>query len=104
MSYLHAIVLGIIQGLTEFLPVSSSGHLVLVQGWLEYDPKSPEMLAFDVVSHFGTLLAMAVVFRRPVRSFLTNRRYQILAGDFKVKGSPLVHSVDKTPLFECPRR
>ena len=75
MSYPDAIILGIIQGLTEFLPVSSSGHLVLLQGWLGYDSKSPEMLAFNVVSHFGTLLAMAVVFRRPVRSFLTNRRY-----------------------------
>ena len=75
MSYLEAVMLGIIQGLTEFLPVSSSGHLVLMQRWLGYDPESPEMLAFDVVSHFGTLLAVAVVFRRPALALLASRRH-----------------------------
>ena len=75
MSYLEAVMLGIIQGLTEFLPVSSSGHLVLVQDWLGYDPESPEMLAFDVVSHLGTLLAFAIVFRRPALALLASRRY-----------------------------
>ncbi len=75
MSYLEAVILGIIQGLTEFLPVSSSGHLVLLQGWLGHDPESPEMLAFDVVSHLGTLLAFAVVFRRPALALLASRRH-----------------------------
>lgn len=61
MSLLHAIVLGVIQGLTEFLPVSSSGHLVIVPrmlGWGEH-PR-----AFDVALHQGTLLATLLYFRR----------------------------------------
>ena len=75
MSYLDAMILGIIQGLTEFLPVSSSGHLVVLQNWLGHQSDSPEMLTFDVVSHLGTLLAIAIVFRRPLTRFLTNRRH-----------------------------
>ena len=60
MPILHAIVLGIVQGITEFLPVSSSGHLILVPillGW----PEQP--LAFDTVVHLGTLAAVLVALR-----------------------------------------
>ena len=59
--WLQAIVLGVVQGLTEFIPVSSSGHLVIVPylaGWP--DPG----LAFDVALHVGTALAVVVYFRR----------------------------------------
>ncbi len=73
MSYLHAIALGIIQGLTEFLPISSSGHLAVVQEWFGYDPASPQMMAIDVVSHLGTLAAAGVVFRRPLVRLLASR-------------------------------
>ncbi len=59
MNALHALVLGIIQGLTEFLPVSSSGHLVLVPWILGWEaPK----LVFDTTVHWGTLLAVVVYF------------------------------------------
>lgn len=61
MSTIQAIILGIIQGLTEFLPVSSSGHLVLAPWWLGWD--SPG-LAFDALLHWGTLLAVTVYFWR----------------------------------------
>ena len=60
MPILHAIVLGIVQGITEFLPVSSSGHLILLPmllGW----PEQP--LAFDTVVHLGTLAAVLVALR-----------------------------------------
>lgn len=60
MSILHAIVLGIVQGITEFLPVSSSGHLILIPtllGWAE------QPLAFDTVVHLGTLTAVLVALR-----------------------------------------
>jgi undecaprenyl-diphosphatase len=63
VSLLHALVLGIVQGLTEFIPVSSSGHLQLVPfvfGW-----KQPTV-AFDVAVHFGTLVAVVYVFRDEV--------------------------------------
>jgi len=61
MTELQAIVLGIIQGLTEFLPVSSSGHLIFIPkifGW------GDQGLAFDAVVHLGTLLAVVVYFRK----------------------------------------
>ncbi len=64
-----AIILGILQALTEFLPVSSSGHLALMQHWLELDPDSPEMLLFDVCVHVGTLVAVLLVFFQPIRIY-----------------------------------
>jgi undecaprenyl-diphosphatase len=63
MTTLEAIVLGIIQGLTEFLPVSSSGHLVLFQQL--FGLKQAELF-FDVCVHVGTLLAVVVVFRQEI--------------------------------------
>ncbi|HET7737558.1 MAG TPA: undecaprenyl-diphosphatase UppP [Tepidiformaceae bacterium] len=68
---LRAIVLGIVQGLTEFLPVSSSGHLILVPRLFNWDDQG---LAFDVGLHLGTLVALLVYFWRDwyrmARSFL----------------------------------
>ncbi len=62
LTYFQAAVLGFVQGVTEFLPVSSSGHLVITQEMLGLPGDSPAMLLFDVVAHFGTLLAVFVVF------------------------------------------
>jgi undecaprenyl-diphosphatase len=70
LDYLTATLLGIIQGLTEFLPISSSGHLALAQGWLDLDPDSTPMLLFDVLAHFGTLIAVLVVFVEPGLRYL----------------------------------
>ncbi|MFH1010158.1 MAG: undecaprenyl-diphosphate phosphatase [bacterium] len=53
--------MGIVQGITEFLPISSSGHLVVLQGLLGF--REPQ-LAFDVMVHLGTLLAVITFFRR----------------------------------------
>jgi len=61
MSYLDAIILGTVQGLTEFLPVSSSGHLVLFQRLLHV---SAGDLSFEVAVHVGTLVAVLVFFRQ----------------------------------------
>jgi undecaprenyl-diphosphatase len=61
----QAVVLAIIQGLAEFIPVSSSGHLIIVRrllGWNELSPAHE--LTFDVALHFGTLLSVLVYFRR----------------------------------------
>ena len=63
MNYTEAIILGIVQGLTEFLPVSSSGHLVLFQHL--FGLKEAELF-FDICVHLGTLVAVLVVFRREV--------------------------------------
>jgi undecaprenyl-diphosphatase len=62
ISSFQAIILGIVQGLTEFLPVSSSAHLILVP-WLFKWQEDPG-LAFDVVLHLGTLLALLVFYWR----------------------------------------
>ena len=61
MSLIEAIVLGIVQGLTEFLPISSTAHLILIP-WL-FGWKDPG-LAFDVALHVGTLAAILIYFFR----------------------------------------
>ena len=63
MTFLEAILLGILQGLTEFLPVSSSGHLVLAQQYLGL--KEP-LVFFDVMLHVGTLAAVLVAYREAI--------------------------------------
>ena len=71
MPILHAIVLGIVQGLTEFLPVSSSGHLQLVPwlfDWNDFDGNEDLETAFDVAVHIGTLVgAIAYLWRDVVK-------------------------------------
>jgi undecaprenyl-diphosphatase len=62
MNLLHAILLGLIQGLTEFLPVSSTAHLTLAEHLMFGGTPMP--LAFDVLLHVGTLVALAIYFRR----------------------------------------
>ena len=67
MKWIEAVILGVVQGLTEFLPVSSSGHLVLFQhlfGLME-----PELL-FDICVHVGTLVAVLAVFYKDVLALL----------------------------------
>lgn len=68
MPILHAIILGAVQGLTEFLPISSSGHLELVPwlfGWNDFDSESTQK-AFDVALHIGTLFAAIAYFRHDI--------------------------------------
>lgn len=63
MEYLYAVFMGLLQGVTEFLPVSSSGHLSLFQNF--FGGKAPDQL-FNVLLHFATLLAVCVVYRRDI--------------------------------------
>ncbi len=67
--YLYAILIGIIQGLTEFLPVSSSGHLVLSQHLLGLEMPG---LTFEVFLHFGTLVSVVWVFRQRIGSIIAS--------------------------------
>lgn len=72
MPILHAIVLGLVQGLSEFLPISSSGHLLLVPwafGWNDLDDASIKK-AFDVALHLGTLVAVVGYYRRDVVGYV----------------------------------
>lgn len=59
MSVFRAIILGIVQGIAEFLPISSSAHLIIVPYLLGWEESS---LAFDVALHFGTMMAVLVIF------------------------------------------
>ena len=70
MNSIEAIVLGIIQGLTEFLPVSSSGHLELAKTILGDTSVPEESLTFTVVLHFATALSTVVIFRKEVLEIL----------------------------------
>jgi undecaprenyl-diphosphatase len=62
MSILQALLLGILQGLTEFLPISSSGHLVLAESFFKLDVEA--LKSFDIAVHFGTLIAILIYFRK----------------------------------------
>ena len=77
MNFFEAIILGIIQGLTEFLPVSSSGHLELAKVILGDKSLPQESLTFTVVLHFATALSTMVVFRKDIA--------QIFRGLFQFK-------------------
>jgi undecaprenyl-diphosphatase len=69
MSIIEAIILGIVQGFTEFLPVSSSGHLVLLQRIFNVEEGA---LSFSIALHFATLIAVVVVYRNKIFSMLRN--------------------------------
>jgi len=79
MTELQVIVLAIVQGLTEFLPVSSSGHLVLVPAFLGW---ADQGLAFDVAVHFGSLIAVLLFFRKDIHGLLRGG-VQVLGANVK---------------------
>ena len=79
MEIIDAIVLGIIQGLTEFLPVSSSGHLELGKAILGDNSIPEESLLFTVVLHFATALSTIVIFRKDI--------WEIIKGLFQFKNN-----------------
>jgi undecaprenyl-diphosphatase len=77
MGFFEAIILGIVQGLTEFLPVSSSGHLEIVKALLGDESVPKESMAFTVLLHAATALSTIVVYRKDIG--------QILAGLFSTE-------------------
>ena len=67
MDILHSIILGLLQGLTEFLPISSSAHLILlpeVMGWTD------QGMLYDVAAHFGSLMALLIYFRKDLEKMI----------------------------------
>ncbi len=77
MELIKAMVLGIVQGLTEFLPISSSGHLVIGSELMNFQEQG---VVFDVFVHLGTLLAVVVVFRKELIEMI-KAPFALLQGD-----------------------
>jgi undecaprenyl-diphosphatase len=69
MTSLQALIMGIVQGLTEFLPISSSGHLAIARAILHASPA--EDVGFEVVAHAGTLIAVLIYYRMRIISIFT---------------------------------
>lgn len=72
MTLLMSILLGLVQGITEFLPVSSSGHLSILQNLMGLDYSAEGNLFFDVLVHLGTLVSVCVTFRKDLRSMISD--------------------------------
>ncbi len=94
MEILDAIILGIIQGLTEFLPVSSSGHLELGKAILGDNSLPKESLLFTVVLHFATALSTLVIFRKDI--------LQLIKGVLKFEWNDDLQFVSKIALSMLP--
>ena len=89
-----AVILGAVQGLTEFLPVSSSGHLVLLETFLKFDAETPQMLLFDLAAHVGTLVVILVAFRKSIAAIFRGLSRDVKSGINPItmyKESPSVH-------------
>jgi undecaprenyl-diphosphatase len=89
LTTLQIIILAIVQGLTEFLPISSSGHLVLVPYLFEWTDQG---LAFDVAVHFGSLVAVCIFFRKDIASLLAGS-LQIVTGNMKTPESRMALAI-----------
>ena len=97
MSFFDAMILGIIQGITEFLPVSSSGHLVILENLLNI--RTDTDVLFHVLLHFGTLIAICLVFKNDLFRMLveTIHIFQDLTANFKIYIDNKMHSAQTTP-------
>ncbi len=89
MTTLQIVVLAIVQGLTEFLPISSSGHLVLAPYFLEWTDQG---LAFDVAVHFGSLVAVCIFFRKDIAALISGG-VRVLGGDVKSPQSKMALAI-----------
>ena len=88
MTFIQSVFLGIIQGITEFLPVSSSGHLSILRNL--FGIQTDGGLLFDVMVHLGTVIAICVVFRRDVLRMIGETIRMV--SDIWANGSVLIHN------------
>jgi len=78
---INAIILAIVEGLTEFLPVSSSGHMILTNKLLGYLPDNQQIITFEIVIQLAAILAIALVYRSRIASLLgLSRKTEPIAG------------------------
>ncbi|KWX88055.1 UDP pyrophosphate phosphatase, partial [Paenibacillus riograndensis] len=70
MDTITAIILAIVEGITEFIPVSSTGHMILTTKLLGFDEQSPIMKTYEIVIQLGAILAIALVYRQRILNLL----------------------------------
>lgn len=83
MDLLHAIILALVQGITEFLPISSSAHLILLPRLLDW---SDQGLAYDIAAHLGTLGAVVIYFRQDLWRLLQGGQRSIMGRGLDADG------------------
>jgi undecaprenyl-diphosphatase len=96
LNIFSACLLGTVQGLTEFLPISSDGHLVLFETFLKLNPETPQMLLFDLATHLGTLVVILIAFRKSIAAILRGLSIDVKSGVNPItmyKESPSAHVV-----------
>ncbi|MFC4102820.1 undecaprenyl-diphosphate phosphatase [Paenibacillus xanthanilyticus] len=76
---INAVILAIVEGLTEFLPVSSSGHMILTNKLLGYTPDDQRIITFEIIIQLAAILAMAIVYRARIANLLgLSRRTEVI--------------------------
>lgn len=70
MSVIEALILGLIQGISEFLPISSSGHLSIARRLMGMDPEADSLLSFNILLHVATLAAVFIVYRKDIAEMI----------------------------------
>ena len=95
MNFIQAVLMGIVQGLSEFLPISSSAHLVFTSHFykvfkgIEIVQHSNEEIFFDIMLHFGTLIAVLIFFRKEIAEILKALWQGVKSKDFSDKNAKL---------------
>lgn len=95
MNFIQAILMGIVQGLSEFLPISSSAHLVFTSNFykvlkgIEIVQSSNEEVFFDIIVHLGTLIAVLIFFRKDIVKILKSMRHALKTKDWSDKEAKL---------------
>ena len=85
MSVLKAFILGLIQGISEFLPISSSGHLTIAGSIMGMDPEASNLLSFNILLHVATLAAVFIVYRNDIKEMIL-AFFSMIGDIFKSKG------------------
>ena len=105
MTLIQAIISGVVQGITEFLPVSSSGHLVLLHRYFNLVDSGA---FFDICLHVGTLAAVIVYFRKDIFLIIRERKYLwlscITVGTVPAVGAALLFEKNVESFFSDPRK
>lgn len=84
-----AIILGIVEGLTEFLPISSTGHLIMASDLLHLDQE--KYASFNIIIQLGAILAVVFLYHTRFEDFINPRKWQELKKDLSLKGLNVLH-------------